>query len=109
MLTPDIPDGDFAFLLAENLMLPMRYGAMLLIDHVMQDWRDVLSRIDVPTLVIGGEVSHVAPASQEWSASQIPGARLRVFGRAEGGAHFPFFEAPKEFAAVLTEFLAAAS
>ncbi|WP_173086353.1 alpha/beta fold hydrolase [Phytohabitans rumicis] len=105
MLTPDVSDDDFAWLYAENLKLPMPYGAMLLIDHVMQDWRGVLRRIDVPTLVVGGEVSHVAPASQAWSASQIPGARLRVFARAEGGAHFPFFESPKDFAGVLTEFL----
>ena len=71
----------------------------------MQDWRDVLPRLDLPVLVVGGEVSHVAPVSQEWIASQVPGARLEVFTRSDGGAHFPFFERPAAFAKVLTEFL----
>ncbi|MFI7705501.1 alpha/beta fold hydrolase [Nonomuraea sp. NPDC049480] len=109
MLTPDVPEDDFAWLYEENLKLAMPYGAKLLIDHVMQDWREVLPAIDVPTLVTGGEVSHVAPTSQEWIASRIPGAKLRIFSRTEGGAHFPFFESPKDFADVLVEFLSSAT
>ena len=105
MLTEDIPADDLERLYAENCKLPADFGAKLLLDHVMQDWRDLLPGIDVPTLVIGGEVSHVDAASQEWTASQIPEARLRVFTRAEGGAHFPFFEAPATFVAALSEFL----
>lgn len=105
MLTQDISEADHAFLLEGNMRLPIDWGTRLLIDHVMQDWRDVLPRIDVPTLVIGGEVSHVAPSSQEWSAAQIPGARLRVFTREEGGAHFAFFESPQPFADELRDFL----
>lgn len=105
MLTPDISDDDYAWILAENMKLAMPFGAKLLLDHVMQDWRDVLPRIDVPTLVTGGEVSHVAPSSQEWSASQIPGTKLRLFTREEGGAHFPFYENPEPFAQVLRDFV----
>ncbi|GAA1381185.1 alpha/beta hydrolase [Pseudonocardia kongjuensis] len=105
MLTPDISADDLAWLYAENLKFPAPFGARLLIDHVMQDWRDVLPSIDVPTLVIGGEVSHVAPVSQEWIRDRIPGARLRVFTRAEGGGHFPFFEQPGPFAEALIGFL----
>lgn len=99
MLTPDTPDLEWLY--QENLKLAMPFGAKLLIDHVMQDWRDVLPRIDVPALVTGGDVSHVAPASQEWSATQIPGAQVKIFAN----AHFPFFESPADFAAVLTDFL----
>lgn len=109
MLTPDIPAADLDWLYAENLKMALPFGAKLLNDHAMQDWRDVLPRIDVPTLVVGGEVSHVAPGSQEWSAKQIPGAELRIFTRAEGGAHFPFFESPDTFAPVLLDFLRRAS
>jgi pimeloyl-ACP methyl ester carboxylesterase len=108
MLTPDIPAEDVEWLYEQNLLLPMPWGAQLLLDHVMQDWRDVLPRVGVPTLVIGGEVSHVASSSQRWTAAQIPGARLRVFTREEGGAHFAFFESPEHFAAELLDFLAAA-
>jgi pimeloyl-ACP methyl ester carboxylesterase len=105
MLTPDVSGEDFEWLYGENLKLTMPFGAKLLMDHVMQDWRDVLAGIDVPTLVIGGEVSHVAPASQRWTASRIPGAQVRIFSRAEGGAHFAFFESPKDFAGALRDFL----
>ena len=92
---------------AENLKLPAQWGARLLLDHVMQDWRDVLPLIDVPTLVLAGEVSHVAPASQEWTAAHIEGATFRAFTRDEGGAHFAFYQNPGPFAEVVTKFLAA--
>ncbi|WP_328842863.1 alpha/beta fold hydrolase [Streptomyces sp. NBC_00258] len=105
MLTKDIPPQDLDWLYQENLLLPMPWGARLLLDHIMQDWRDVLPRIAVPTLVIGGEASHVAPASQAWTAAHIPNAELRVLTRGEGGAHFAFFESPQDFANVLEDFL----
>ena len=106
MLTKDIPTDDLAWMAEENLKLPAPWGARLLLDHIMQDWRDVLPRIDVPTLVLAGEVSHVAPASQAWTAEHIGGAELRTFTKAEGGAHFPFFEESAAFCEVVTEFLA---
>ncbi|NMO15687.1 alpha/beta hydrolase [Pyxidicoccus fallax] len=105
MLTRRIPAEDLAWLYQENLKLDGGFGSRLLLDHLMQDWRDVLPRIDVPTLVLAGEVSHVNPASQKWSAEHIPGARLHVFTAEEGGAHFPFFERPETFAVALRSFL----
>ena len=106
MLTKDIAADDLAWMAEQNLKLPPGWGARLLLDHIMQDWRDVLPGIDVPSLVLAGEVSHVAPASQAWTAAHIPGARLRTFTKAEGGAHFPFYEEPTAFCQVVTEFLA---
>lgn len=105
MLTHDISDEDYNWMLAENMKLAYPFGVRLLLDHVMQDWRDVLPRLDVPTLITAGEVSHVAPSSQEWSASQVPGSQLHIFTREEGGAHFPFFEKPQAFAQVLRDFV----
>lgn len=105
MVFDDISEEDFAYLLEQNMTLRMPYGARLVLDHVMQDWRDVLPRIDVPTLVTGGELSHVDATSQRWIAGQIPGAQLEVFTREEGGDHFPFFENPEHFAAVYTSFI----
>jgi pimeloyl-ACP methyl ester carboxylesterase len=106
MLTKGIAADDLAWMSEENLKLPAPWGARLLLDHVMQDWRDVLPRIDVPTLVLAGEVSHVAPASQAWTADHIPGAEFRTFTAAEGGAHFAFFEEPEAFSPVIGDFLA---
>ncbi|MBK3580460.1 hypothetical protein JHN63_43085 [Streptomyces sp. MBT65] len=84
MLTKDIPPQDLQWLYEQNLLVPMPWGARLLLDRVMQDWRDVPPRISVPTLVVGGEASHVAPASQAWTADRVPNAELRVFTREEG-------------------------
>lgn len=106
MLSKDLPVDEIDYLYGENLKLSGAWGSRLLLDHAMQDWRDVLPRIDVPTLVVGGEVSHVSPASQAWTAEHIQGARLRVFTAEEGGSHFPFFERPAMFAPVLLDFLA---
>lgn len=106
MLRKEIPADDFAWLLAENLKFDIEFGTRLLLDHVMQDWRDVLPRIDVPTLVVGGEVSHVNPGSQRWTASQVPGARLEIVSAADGGAHFPFYEGAESFSRLLRDFLA---
>lgn len=108
MLSTEVPEDVVQWLLGENLAMDVDFGTRLLLDHVMQDWRDVLPRIDRPTLVVGGRVSHVAPASQEWIAAQVPGARLRVFDADEGGSHFPFVEQPETFVAELRAFLDAA-
>ena len=67
--------------------------------------RDTLARIDRPTLVTGGTVSHVLPRSQRFIQSRIAGARYREFSEAEGGAHFPFLEAPEVFSDVIRDFL----
>lgn len=109
MLSGDVPEDVVQWLLGENLAMDVGFGTRLLLDHVMQDWRDVLPRIDRPTLVVGGRVSHVAPASQEWIAGQVPGARLRVFEAVEGGSHFPFVEQPQTFVDELSGFLATAA
>ncbi|SCF84907.1 alpha/beta fold hydrolase [Streptomyces sp. Ncost-T10-10d] len=77
----------------------------LLYDHCAQDWRDVLPRVDVPTLVIGCEGSHVSPVSQQFIAGRIPGARLRVFPAGVVNSHFPFRENPPAFNAVVDTFL----
>ncbi|HYJ74790.1 MAG TPA: alpha/beta hydrolase [Kineosporiaceae bacterium] len=105
MLTKGITADDLAWMYDENLKLPALWGARLLLDHVMQDWRDLLPRIDVPTLVLAGEVSHVAPASQAWTAEHIPGARLRTFTASEGGSHFPFYENPGPFCEAISGFI----
>lgn len=105
MLSKDIPEDLVQWLLGENLAMDVDFGTKLLLDHVMQDWRDVLPRIDRPTLVVGGRSSHVAPASQEWVAAQVPGARLRIFEAHEGGSHFPFVEQPQTFVDELVGFL----
>ena len=84
------PDPEvWAFVAQEIHATPPYAGVPLLWDHCAQDWRDVLPRIDVPTLVIGCDGSHVAPSSQRFIADQIPGAELHVFRATTGQLALP--------------------
>ncbi|MFD9560993.1 alpha/beta fold hydrolase [Streptomyces sp. NPDC059994] len=104
------PDPEVLAFVAEQITSTPAYAAVpLLFDHCAQDWRDVLPRIDVPTLVIGCEGSHVHPDSQRFIAEQIPGARLHVFPSDVASSHFPFLENPAAFNAVVDGFLAEAA
>ncbi|MFD4658119.1 alpha/beta fold hydrolase [Kitasatospora sp. NPDC058444] len=94
-----------AFVTGQIRATPAYAGVPLLFDHCVQDWRDVLDCIDVPTLVLGCEGSHVDPASQRYLAERIPGARLHVFPKSVASSHFPFLENPAAFNAVVEKFL----
>ncbi|MEU3396582.1 alpha/beta fold hydrolase [Streptomyces filamentosus] len=106
MFTGEPDPAVLAFVLDEIRSTPAHAGVPLLFDHCAQDWRDVLPRIDVPTLVIGCEGSHVHPDSQRFVAERIPGARLHVFPSDVASSHFPFLENPPAFNAVVEKFLA---
>jgi non-heme chloroperoxidase len=69
------------------------------------DWRDVIQRIQRPTLVIGGEASIFTSDSQRWIASQIPDAQVVIFAANEGGSHFMFVENPDRFDSIVLSFL----
>lgn len=85
--------------------MPACHAAALLLDHATQDWRDLIPRIDVPTLVVGGRASHVDPLSQEWIAGQIRASRLEIIAAEERGSHFPFLENPPLFNRLVGDFL----
>ncbi|GGS26034.1 alpha/beta hydrolase [Streptomyces griseoviridis] len=101
------PDpGLLAFVAEQIRSTPAYAGVPLLFDHCAQDWRDVLPRVDVPTLVIACDGSHVDPASQRYVADRIPDARLHTFPTTVASSHFPFLENPAAFNAVVDAFLA---
>ncbi|MET8948765.1 alpha/beta hydrolase [Streptomyces sp. NPDC004542] len=100
------PDPAVLSFVAEQIKSTPPYaGVPLLFDHCAQDWRDVLPRIDLPTLVLGCDGSHVSPRSQEFIAQQIPDARLHIFPTAVANSHFPFLENPAAFNSVVEAFL----
>ncbi|MFJ6379304.1 alpha/beta fold hydrolase [Kitasatospora sp. NPDC092039] len=105
MFSGDTDPGLLAFVAEQIRATPAYAGVPLLFDHCAQDWRDVLECVDVPTLVLGCEGSHVDPASQRFIAERIPGARLHVFPKSVASSHFPFLENPGEFNAVVEKFL----
>ena len=103
--TKQFPRDQLAWVLAENLKFPRAHAAKLLVDHGTKDWRDVIRRITIPTLVVGGSASLFNPKSQQWIARQIPGSRVEIFDEREGGSHFMFLENPTKFNRLVTEFL----
>ena len=106
MFSGDNTDPDvLSFVMAELDTVPAYASVPLLFDHCAQDWRDVLPRITVPTLVIGCEGSHVDPSSQRYIAEQIPNAVLHVFPTDVASSHFPFLENPIAFNNVVERFL----
>jgi pimeloyl-ACP methyl ester carboxylesterase len=77
--------------------------AAILFDQTVQDYRDVLATIDVPTLVLWGEHDQLLPVSgAPYMRDHIAGAQLEVF--ADSG-HCPFLEESEKFNRVVEEFL----
>ncbi len=103
MMTPEIDPEEKAWIIAENLKMPAEYAARLLLNHGSLDWRDVIPRITLPTLVIGGTQSHVGAQSQRWIHAQIPHSRLEIFDK--GGSHFMFIEAHARFNEIVRAFV----
>lgn len=72
-------------------------------DFMIQDFRDVLPLVTVPTLVLTGEQDVSAPAGNAaYLHAHIPEARLRTIPNA---AHCPFLERPEQFNAAVLDFL----
>ncbi len=105
LFSPDYPIESLRTVAEENLKLPREQAAQLLRDTAFGDWRDVIARIQLPTLVVGGESSIFTSASQRWIASRIPGAEVEIFAASEGGSHFMFLENPSRFNARVSAFL----
>lgn len=106
MFTSDIDEDELTWIAEMNLMLPREQAADLLWDHCLNDWRDVIKSIRIPTLVIGSEASIFSAESQRWIADQNPNAQVEIFESHDGGSHFMFAENPERFNRVVLEFLA---
>lgn len=105
MFTGPVDDDLWSFVASEVAQTPRRVAAPLLFDHGAQDWRELLPTIAKPTLVLGCDGSHVAPESQRYVASRIPGALAHIFPREVASSHFPFLENPEAFNGVVRAFL----
>jgi non-heme chloroperoxidase len=105
MVTKSIPAAHKEWIIERNLRMPRQYASTLLYNHATQDWRDLIPRLDLPTLVVGGRVSVVPWQSQEWVASQVKGAHLEIFEEEEGGNHFMFIEGHQKFNDIVADFV----
>ena len=66
------------------------------------DWRQLIRAVRAPTLVIHGERDLIPTEIARETASIVPDARLVLV---PGAGHMPFWEAPREFFALVDEFL----
>ena len=85
---------DVEWLVAEVLKMPAEATASLLFDFAFSDWRDVIPRISVPTLIVGGGRSHIPLSVQQWLHRTISGSQLEVL---RDRAHLLFYEDPGTF------------
>jgi len=104
-ISNSISEEEKAWIIRRNMKLPRPYAAKLLFNSCTQDWRDVIPRINIPTLVIGGKASAVPWKSQFWIYEQIPDSKFVLFEEEEGGYHLMFIEGAELFNQVLMEFL----
>ncbi|MCL1125880.1 alpha/beta fold hydrolase [Shewanella surugensis] len=80
-------------------------AAVLLYNEFHQDCRDVVPRINLPTLIIVGRGSPTPVSSQVWMNLSIPNSQLVIFEVEEGGKHFTFIENPQKFNRVVDDFI----
>jgi non-heme chloroperoxidase len=105
MVTKNISADEKTWIIERNLRMPRQYAATLLYNHSTNDWRDLIPRLDAPTLVVSGRVSVVPWKSQVWVSQQIKGSRLEIFEEAEGGNHFMFIEGHDKFNGIIADFV----
>ena len=79
----------------------------LLLDHADADWRETLQKTDVPVLFVAGEESPFWPKEHAAvSAALCPSGESAVV---KGSGHAVNWECPKEFNAIMQEFLSRVS
>ena len=106
MFTKAYARSEVEWVVKQNLKMPRQYAAALLYNHSTQDWRPVIPRIALPTLVVGGRVSVVPWKSQVWIQKQVRGSKIEIFEEHEGGNHFMFMENPDKFNRIVRDFMA---
>jgi non-heme chloroperoxidase len=91
-------------MVSECARLPIGPLSAILFDQSVQDYRDVLPAVDVPTLVCWGRHDGLLPVSGAAHLSEnIPHATVELFG---DSGHCPFLEEADRFNQVVDTFLA---
>lgn len=79
----------------------------LLVEALVQDWREWLTRLELPTLFIHGARSQVYPTDVGgWLEQAVAGSKLVRF---EASGHLPFLEERERFASVIRDFVSGRS
>ncbi|MCB0947672.1 MAG: alpha/beta hydrolase [Mycobacterium sp.] len=106
VMSPGFDPHQLSRLAEQTSTFDRHHAAELLFDVVIHDWRTLIPRIRLPTLVVAGDSVNVPIDSQRWMGRQIPGARFARVGALQGaGTHFPFLENPRVFDETVMAFL----
>jgi len=103
--TSKVSEDVYAKALEQHLLLPRRHAAALFMNIQAVDLRDVVGRVSVPSLYVGGRSSLVNWKSVVQQAKEAKQGSYEIFEEDEGGAHFMFLENPTKFNRVVREFL----
>ena len=96
-------EEETAFFAEQIEMTPWWVRATIMADHTNLDWRDLLPRITIPTLVVAGRKNQVfAGEGTFYPGRTIPNAKLVIF---EESGHMPFYNEATKFNRVVSEFL----
>jgi pimeloyl-ACP methyl ester carboxylesterase len=97
-------DADREWMVAECARLPIGSLSAILFDQSLQDYREVVPTIDVPTLICWGRHDALLPVSGAANLHEaMPHAQVELF---EDSGHCPFLEETDRFNEVLSAFLA---
>ena len=95
---------DVEWMVGECAKLPIGALSAILFDQSVQDYREAVATIDIPTLICWGRHDELLPVSGAADLqSRIPGAEVVIF---EDSGHCPFIEETEKFNATVTEFVA---
>ncbi|MFB6133753.1 MAG: alpha/beta fold hydrolase [Halanaeroarchaeum sp.] len=102
------PDASIERLVRDEMSrVPASVKSTILFDQSVRDYRDVLSTVDVPTLVcLGADETLLETRGVEYVAEETPEATLERF---EESGHCPFLEQPAQFNAALADFVSSIS
>lgn len=89
-------DEDLHWMVQENLKLPATIASAILFDQTVQDYREELSKVTVPSLIVFGSSKNklIPAAAGRHLRDNIPNSRLLLF---ENSNHCPFLEEPERF------------
>jgi pimeloyl-ACP methyl ester carboxylesterase len=92
------------WMVGECLKLPIGSLSAILFDQSVQDYRETVRSIDIPTLILWGRHDAILPAAGADDLSQrIPHAEMVMF---EDSGHCPFLEETEKFNGAVGAFMA---
>jgi pimeloyl-ACP methyl ester carboxylesterase len=104
MFHNDQDPSDVEWMVDECLKLPIGPLSAILFDQTVQDYREAVKSVDIPTLILWGRHDELLPASGADDLKQrIPHAEVVMF---EDSGHCPFLEETEKFNGAVEQFMA---